>query len=141
MTSSSSSTASSTSKIESLELQIQSVDDEMIKLITENERAKKKCENLIRSLNGIGGVAKMVYNCHQMAQDIQSFEAELAALNSEELAMREENVLLRRELENAVKCMETLLLDTEPAIVQKAMLEQQQQQQQKKLQLQHSQKQ
>jgi len=137
----SSSSLSSTSKIESLELQIQSVDDEMINLITENERAKKKCENLIRSLNGIGGVAKMVYNCHQMAQDIQSFEAELAALNSEELAMREENVLLRRELENAVKCMETLLLDTEPAIVQKAMLEQQQQQQQKKLQLQHSQKQ
>lgn len=104
-------------QIASLELQLESLDEQMIDLVTANEKAKATCENMIRNLNGIGGVAKMVLRCHEMANDIQNFEAELAALNGEELNAREENVLLRRELENAVKCMETLLLDTEPALL------------------------
>jgi hypothetical protein len=104
-------------QIASLELQLETVDEQMIDLVTANEKAKATCENIIQNLNGIGGVAKMVLRCHEMANDIQNFEAELAALNGEELNAREENVLLRRELENAVKCMETLLLDTEPALL------------------------
>ncbi len=104
-------------QIASLEIQLESLDEQLTELVTVNEKSKSACENMIRNLNGIGGVAKMVLQCHQMANDIQNFEAELAALNGEELNAREENVLLRRELENAVKCMETLLLDTEPALM------------------------
>jgi hypothetical protein len=101
----------------SLELQIENVDRDMIDSMTANERARAACLNLIRNLNGIGGVAKLVYGCHDMAQDVSNFEAELAALDGEELNLRDDNALLRRELEKAVLCMETLLLDAEPPLM------------------------
>lgn len=108
-------------KITSLELQLEQLDSHLIDAITANEQSRAACENLIRNLGGIGGVAKLVMGCHEMATDIQNFEAELAALNGEELNLREENVVRRAELERAIQCMETLLLDVASPMAKKAL--------------------
>lgn len=97
--------------VTTLELQIEAADADVIDLMTANDAAKCACHTLVRSLNGVGGVARLVHGCHDMALAMQNFEAELAALEGEERRLLEGNAQLRQELECAVKCMETLVYD------------------------------
>lgn len=110
---------------------MEAVDQEMIDAISANDAARSSCLNLIRHVGGVGGVAKIVLSCHDLARDIHAFEAELAALNAQERNLRDESVDLRGELEKAVMAMEVLVRDSDSASPPMwRRLQQQQQQQQ-----------